>query len=291
MSKRGRVLVTGSSSFTGHYVQGELETRGYTVVEPPQKFIDLRDYKCVLDWVNMVKPDYVIHLAALSFVGHGDINQIYETNLLGSINLLRALGESKLDLCKVVLASSANIYGNVNQERISESQPANPANHYGISKYAMELAADQWKDRLPIVIVRPFNYTGVGQAGHFLVPKIVNHFQDKKIEIELGNIDVYRDFSDVRDVARWYVELLSSGSSVSCVNFCTGVLTSLRDIICMLNDIAGYEIEVKVNSAFVRENEIKKLCGDSALLLSLVTDKSARPIKETLAWMYSAMGS
>ena len=284
----GKVLVTGSSSFTGYYVLNELAAHGYTVLEPPKKDIDLRDYESVFDWVNTVRPNYVIHLAALSFVGHGDINEIYETNLLGSINLLRALVESKLNLRKVVLASSANIYGNVNEKRIRENQPATPANHYGISKHAMELAADQWKDRLPIVIVRPFNYTGVGQAGHFLVPKIVNHFRDRKIEIELGNIDVYRDFSDVRDVASWYIELLSSGSSVNCVNFCTGVLTSLRDIICMLNDIAGYEIRVKVNSAFVRENEIKELCGDNTLLLSLTSDKKVRSFKETLEWMYGA---
>ncbi|WP_426358475.1 GDP-mannose 4,6-dehydratase [Pseudocolwellia sp. HL-MZ19] len=278
------VLVTGSSSFTGYYVIKELELHGYHVIK---ETVDLRDYNSVLSLVKTIKPDYVIHLAAISFVAHEDINNIYETNLLGTINLLKALVTADLPMKKVILASSANIYGNTTIQKISESQAANPANHYGISKFAMEMAANQYKDKLPILITRPFNYTGVGQAESFLIPKIIKHFQSEKTVIELGNIDVYRDFSDVRDIAKWYVSSLNSDNSITHVNFCSGTLTSLEEIIAELNNISGYEIDVQVNPNFVRKNEIKKLCGNNQLLNSLVNVKSRIAFTDTLRWMYN----
>jgi len=281
-----KVLVTGSSSFTGHYVVNELKLAGYEVGDEINDFVDLRDYDSVLSLVNSIRPNYVIHLAALSFVGCDNVNKIYETNLLGTINLLRALDESELNLHKVILASSANIYGNVESDKISEGQPPNPVSHYGISKYSMEMAANQWRGRLPILITRPFNYTGVGQAEHFLVPKIVKHFQQKKQVIELGNIDVFRDFSDVRDISRWYVQLLGSTEVVLNINLCSGKLTSLRDIIDGLCVIAEYKIMVKVNPDFVRDNEIKILCGDNTLLQSMVNKNETKSITATLQWMY-----
>lgn len=284
----GKVLVTGQTGFTGRYVVEELNRQTFKVIDAPVDSIDLRDYTSVLDWVKSERPEYVIHLAAVSFVAHGNVSEIYETNLLGTVNLLRALDESGLPLKKVILASSANIYGNTGVECIPESQTPSPENHYGISKYAMEKAALQWKNRFPVRVVRPFNYTGVGQAPHFLIPKIVNHFRTSKKRIELGNIDVYRDFSDVRDVARWYTELLMSGSEFTTVNFCSGKLVSLRDIVITLNELAGYEIEVSVNPEFVRANEIIRLSGDSTLLDSLVSSNQERiSITDTLRWMYS----
>ncbi len=281
-----RVLLTGKSGFTGIYVVNQLIDQGFEVIEPPRFPIDLRSYSLVHDWIKHEKPDYVIHLAAVSFVGHESVNEIYETNLLGTINLLRSLLETRSPVKKVILASSANIYGNTGLEIISEEQTPCPENHYGISKYSMELAALQWSDILPIHTVRPFNYTGVGQAGRFLIPKIVNHFRENKKTIELGNLDVYRDFSDVRDVARWYAQLLITDASFTKVNFCSGKLVSLENIIHIMNEIAGYDIEVTVNPKFVRNNEIKRLCGDNSLLDSIAPAVDNFSIDETLKWMY-----
>lgn len=282
-----KVLVTGSSSFTGSYVLSELKSQGFTFVENADKSVDLRDYNSVLRLINKVEPDYVIHLAALSFVGNTNVNEIYQTNLLGTINLLRALEESELKLCKVVLASSANIYGNV-EGVISESQKPEPVNHYGISKFSMEMAARQWEEKLPLIICRPFNYTGIGQASHFLVPKIIEHFKNNKATIELGNIDVSRDFSDVRDIARWYVKLLCTDEVNLTVNFCSGKLISLRSIIQELNEISGYIINVEVNPEFLRDNEIMELCGNNELLQNLINVGECKTIKDTLQWMYNS---
>jgi len=286
--KKQIVLVTGSSSFTGKYVLKEIVKQGLSFVDQVDASVDMRDYESVVRLVNKVKPNYVIHLAAVSFVGHTNINEIYETNLLGTINLLRALDNSGLELSKVVLASSANIYGNV-LGKINENQHPNPVNHYGISKFSMEMAARQWMDKMPLVICRPFNYTGLGQAEHFLVPKIVKHFQEHKAFIELGNLDVYRDFSDVRDIAKWYVKLLSIKENSTHVNFCSGTLTSLGDIINEMNKISGYKIEVRVNDSFIRKNEIKKIFGSDERLQELIYIDERKSIKETLQWMYSSI--
>lgn len=280
-----KVLVTGSSSFTGRYILSELKSNGFSLVEHKSQFLDLRNYEDVLNFVKKSQPNYVIHLAALSFVGHDNVNEIYETNLLGTINLLRALGEAQLELYKVILASSANIYGSI-EGSIKEDSAPRPVNHYGISKLSMELAANQWLDKLPLVISRPFNYTGVGQADHFLVPKIVKHFKRQDKRIELGNVDVYRDFSDVRDIARWYVKLLDSPIINKTINFCSGELVSLRNIIDILNSFAGYEIDIQVNPRFVRDNEIVKLCGNDELLRNSIDIGQRYKIKDTLSWMY-----
>jgi nucleoside-diphosphate-sugar epimerase len=163
-----------------------------------------------------------------------------------------------------------------------------PANDYAVSKLAMEYMARLWMDRLPIIITRPFNYTGVGQASQFLLPKIVNHFKSGEKLIELGNIDVERDFSDVRMVAHAYRQLLELSPAGETFNVCSGVAYSMNDVLVMMSEIAGYEIEVRVNPAFVRANEVQRLQGDDSKLKAVVGNLTTISLKETLRWMYEA---
>lgn len=295
-SEAPRALVTGISGFTGRYVARELADAGYRVFGTTYESagdeadvfpVDLCDRAELARVVDDVRPDVVAHLAAISFVAHNDVDAIYRTNVVGTRNLLEALTGGRRRPDAVLLASSANIYGNAAVEVIKESEAANPANDYAVSKLAMEYMARLWTDRLPIVITRPFNYTGAGQAPRFLVPKIVDHFRRGERSIELGNIDVERDFWDVRLVAVAYRRLLERAPAGEVFNVCSGRVYSLRSILSMMEEIAGYDIEVRVNPAFVRASEVQRLQGDASKLTAAIGPLSQIGLKDTLRWMYA----
>lgn len=289
-----RALVTGIKGFTGHYVAAELEAAGWEVWglgshedsgDPRYRMADLSDPAALHRVVAEVAPDAVVHLAAIAFVGHGDAEAFYRVNLMGTRNLLMAVAAAGPRPGCVLLASSANVYGNSTEGVLTEATPANPANDYAVSKLAMEYMARLWLEKLPIVIARPFNYTGVGQSAQFLLSKIVGHFRRGERVIELGNVDVERDFSDVRMVARAYAALLGRAPAGEVFNVCSGTVYSLKDVLAMMAELAGYEIEVRVNPAFVRANEVRRLQGDCRKLAQEIGGFETIPLRETLRWM------
>ena len=292
----GKALVTGLGGFTGRYMSRELEALGYEVIGLGQGLpagvnqysVDLRDAKSLSSAVAEIQPRVVVHLAAIAFVSHGDVSDIYTSNIVGTRNLLAALARCEKTPDKVLLASSANVYGNAEVPNLDESCPAHPENDYAVSKYAMELMARQWREAMPIVIARPFNYTGVGQSPLFLLPKLVDHFARRAARVELGNIEVYREFNDVRMVAAAYGRLLEKGIPGEVYNVCSGHVYTIRDVLSMLADLAGYTIDVEVNPAFVRANEVKRLVGSSQKLASVIGELRHIPLADTLEWMYRA---
>lgn len=290
-----RVLITGARGFTGVYVSAELEAAGYQVIGSvigtpngaAEVELDLTSLIQCRAVIEQLRPDYVVHLAAVSFVQHENAEEFYRVNVIGTTNLLQAISDARLEPKRVLIASSANIYGNASGQ-LTESQLPQPVNHYAASKLAMEHMIAGWSDRLPIVVVRPFNYTGVGQDVRFLVPKIVSHFARRAPVIELGNLDIERDFSDVRMVANSYRRLIEKDTAGQVVNVCSGQGQSLRTVIDMLQKIAGYEIDVKVNQAFVRLSDVKTLVGAPQRLRELIGEPMAIPFFQTLEWMYGA---
>jgi nucleoside-diphosphate-sugar epimerase len=292
-----RALITGLHGFTGHYLHTELAEAGYRVfgsVLPGEAGgedllpVDLCDQAAVADMIDKVRPDVVAHLAGIAFVGHGDAGQIYQVNVVATRNLLSALADSAHAPSCVLLASSANIYGNASVPLIDESVAPNPANDYAVSKLAMEYMARLWMNRLPIVLARPFNYTGPGQSESFLIPKIVAHFRRGARDIELGNLAIARDFSDVRVVASCYRKLLAAAPAGEAFNVCSGRSHSLANLIEMMEQIAGYRIDVRVNPAFVRANDVLTLAGSNAKLTQAIGPVEPVPLADTLRWMYEA---
>lgn len=298
-----KILVTGADGFTGRYLAAELQRAGYEVHGLVHKPVasgkvagvsalhvaDLSDAAGLAAVVHEVQPDKVVHLAAIAFVAHGDIEAIYRTNLVGTRHLLEALAQSKAPLDAVLLASSSNVYGNSVGGVLDENTPPAPANDYAVSKLAMEYVARLYADRLPLITVRPFNYTGVGQAEGFLIPKIVSHVRRRAPLIELGNLDVARDFSDVRNVATLYRRLLEAPAAVGqTFNVCSGQAWSLNDVLTMVREISGHDFEVRVNPAFVRQNEVKTLLGSRAKLDAVVGEVPEIALRDTLRWMLEA---
>jgi len=280
-----RVLVTGLDGFTGQYVKNELTKHGHVV---EGLACNLMDAAGLAAEIKEKQPDVVVHLAAIAFVGHGNAADFYQINLIGTRNLLEALSQHASGLKAVLLASSANVYGNSKEGVLLEESPLNPANDYAVSKLAMEYMAKLWLNKLPLFVVRPFNYTGVGQSVDFLIPKIVSHFKSKAPFIELGNLDVWRDFSDVRFVASAYARLVETPPVGKIVNVCSGTTYSLRDVLAFCETISGHQLEVRVNPAFVRANEVKVLCGDVTRLRSLIGALVSPPLEDTLRWMLTA---
>lgn len=292
-----RVLVTGLDGFTGRHLAAELERAGYQAcglswpdAATVSGHVDLLDAAAVRAAVARIRPQAVIHLAAIAFVAHDDVEALYRTNILGTRNLLTALADLPLPPETVVLASSANVYGNAAGQAgpLDERTPLAPANDYAVSKLAMEYLARTWSGRLPLVFTRPFNYTGVGQDERFVIPKIVAHFRRGERRIELGNLDVWREFMDVRAVAWVYRRLLETHSQDDTFNICSGTNHSLREVLATMAQIAGYAIEVSVNPAFVRDNEVRRLTGDPGLLHARVGQPRPYTLSETLRWMYQA---
>jgi nucleoside-diphosphate-sugar epimerase len=291
-----RALITGIHGFTGRFMAAELTALGCEVhgmgsqpsSEPGYHQADLLDSDRLQELLALIKPEIVVHLAAVAFVGHGSAEAFYKVNLIGTRNLLDAIGACGRTPECVLLASSANVYGNASSGVLNETALPEPANDYAVSKLAMEHMARLWQQRLPIVITRPFNYTGVGQADNFLLPKIVSHFLRKAETIELGNLDIWRDFSDVRAIVSAYRGLLEAGPLGQTINVCSGVTHSLREVVDMCRQITRRDIEVLVNPAFVRANEVTRLSGDNTRLTLLVPGWQNPPLRETLSWMLSA---
>jgi nucleoside-diphosphate-sugar epimerase len=280
-----RMLVTGADGFTGvHFVKQAREV-GYDVFAFNA---DLTSPQAVQAQVDAAAPDVVVHLAGISFVGHDKPSAFYDVNVIGTLNLLDALLKLPKPPKRVLLASSANVYGNCEHSPISEMQAPAPLNHYAMSKLAMEHLAMTYADRLPLFFVRPFNYTGPGQVESFVIPKIVSHFKRRATTIELGNLTVEREYNDVRMVTDTYLKLLDQASAGEIYNICSGKTYTLHQVIDALVELTGHQVNVAVNPAFVRANELHRLCGDVSKLHKTIGTHDPMALQNTLRWMLEA---
>lgn len=284
-----KLLVTGANGFTGRHFVKIAQSLGFNVIALQT---DLTNHHALKSEIAQINPETVVHLAAISYVGHADESAFYQVNVIGTFNLLEALAALPRKPKSILLASSANVYGNCNRSPIPEDQSPSPVNHYGVSKIAMENMGRCFLDKLPIIFVRPFNYTGPGQAESFLIPKLIAHFARKAKVVELGNLDVEREFNDVRFVCEAYLRLLNFGKTGEVYNVCSGNPVALKTVIEMLYKISNYSIEILVNPACIRTNEVHRLCGDPRKLMRVVGKLSMPRLENTLDWMlesYSAL--
>lgn len=297
-----RVLITGANGFTGRHLVERLARDGHELFSLAHHsnqassplvtrtwVADLRDLAALSGIVAELEPERVIHLAAIANVAHGDALELYSSNIVGTRNLLHALSTSGSTPAAVLIASSANIYGNRREGVLNEDVTPAPANDYGVTKAACELLAQVYADRLPIITVRPFNYTGRGQSEDFLIPKIIAHVRNQAPVIELGNIDVARDFSDVRAVVDAYAKLLDSPAAIGqTFNVCSGKARTLAEVLKLAERISGHHMDVRVNPDFVRSDEVKILCGSRVRLEGVIGRLPMPELAETITWMLDA---
>lgn len=261
-----KILVTGADGFTGKHFCAYSHNLGHEIYKLKSNILD---FNSLNNEIKSINPDAIVHLAAISFVGETDKLSFYDVNVIGTVNVLEAI-KNNLKKPRIIIASSANVYGNCAIESIDENVKPHPINHYAMSKLSMEYMSHTYMQDLDIIITRPFNYTGVGQNENFIIPKLVSHFKNKKSDILLGNIDVKREFNDVSLVCRYYLGLIYHGVAGETYNVCSGNVYSLKEIINLLKNLTNHHINIKTDNNLIRKNELKILKGNPKKIRSLM---------------------
>lgn len=275
-----RLFLTGHEGFVGQTLRSLLAApgspvRGFEIIPPTGRY-DLRDPASLERALPPEALDCVIHLAAQSFVPESfrDPKRTYDVNFLGTLNLLQALANRGFE-GRVLYVSSAEVYGQVDPAEmpIDERRAPRPRSPYGVSKVAAEALCGQWHETegLDVVVARPFNHIGPGQTDRFVVASFTRQVAEIKLGqrppvIEIGDIEVTRDFTDARDVIEAYLLLLEHGASGEIYNICSGREVWIRDLLSTLLDLAGVEAEIVRDPARMRPAEQKRLLGSHAKL-------------------------
>lgn len=281
-----RVLVFGATGFTGHYLCKSLARNSNIKIKAiSSRNVDIRNKDQVKLVIEGYEPKVVVNLAGISYVDTAEIQKIYDINSFGQLNLLESLEELGFR-GKLIFASSGNIYGNNTKTSISEDQCPDPINHYSFSKLLAENFCKLFQDKFKIIITRPFSCIGCGQAPIFLLPKIVEHFKDKKTAIELGNVDVQRDFVDIRDIASMYHTLIVGACPYNVVHFSNDDTHSIREILKIMTELSGHKIDVVINPKFVRSNDLLYQRGANDRIKSFGYSRQYS-FFETMLWLYT----
>lgn len=269
-----RVLVTGLSGFVGQHMlhlQDMLASEYDVTIIPDEPLFELSDLQSVERRVNDAAPDWVIHLAAQSNVPQAFANpeETLRINVLGTLHLLQALDAHQFK-GRLLYVSSGDVYGATPEASlpIGEEQLPNPGNPYAVSKLAAEALCLQWSLRAnyDVVVARPFNHIGSGQRPDFVVPSIARQIAKAEIEADVmvGDIDVTRDFLDVRDVIHAYFCLLNKGKAATIYNVCSGQERKVRDLAIMLAELSSKNVQLVQDPARMRPADQRRVCGDNA---------------------------
>jgi GDP-4-dehydro-6-deoxy-D-mannose reductase len=286
-----KILLTGASGFVGRYVQASIP--GCLPLTEDGKSVDLRDASRVDSIVRALRPEAVIHLAAQSSVAASfcSSRETFEINFLGLLNLLDSLKRSRFT-GRFLFVGSGAVYGLVPEADLPviEEYPLRPRSPYAVSKVAAEALCFQWSQvaDFEIVMARPFNHCGPGQSDRFVIANLAG--QLRKIKRGLlppilyaGDLDVSRDFTDVRDVVRAYALLLQQGRNGRIYNVCSGTQHAIRDLLAMMLNIAGVLVQIVDDRKRFRESEQRIMRGDPRRINEEIGWRPAISITQSLA--------
>jgi nucleoside-diphosphate-sugar epimerase len=292
-----KVLITGASGFIGSYIIKEKKKKNIDFInisnvinncKYPDKtvLLSLSDKDGLIRAINDFKPDAVLHLAAIASPTHKNSIEIYDVNVCGTENLLDAIRKTCTNGVRVILFSTAGVYGNQNREFLKETDVICPVNHYSSSKAVMEFMSHNYNDCMDIRVVRPFNIIGPGQSLNFIVPKLVNAFKTRQPEVELGNLSAIRDFISVKFCACAVIEfLLFESAEYRIINICSGVGNTVQEISDVLSRITGFLPKVKVSDDIVRHNEIWRLVGSTKRIDKIMKSQKSPDLESILIQM------
>lgn len=287
------ILVTGASGFVGHHLVPILAA-AYPRAVLLTPTLDVRDAQQVETNVRTDRPDVCIHLASVSAIASAQQapDHAWHVNLRGTLNLAWALSRHVPE-CQMLFVSSADAYGASFKTgvKLTEDAPLAPMNVYAETKAATDFALGGMAAQgLRVVRLRPFNHTGPGQSAQFVVPafarqivRIAAGLQPPVIQV--GNIETWRDFLDVRDVCTAYVACIAGRDNLppgAILNLASGHARRVGDILADLAALAGVEMEIQVDASRVRDTDIRMACGDSARARDILGWTPVIPWHQTL---------
>lgn len=309
MSKK--VLITGITGFAGSYLANYLaKTKNFNLsgtylFEDSLKNIqdikneinavkvNLMDFEETQNLINSVRPDLVFHLAALTSPADSFKNpsETITNNISAEVNVLEALRQASLNEARILITSSADVYGKVLKEDLpmNEETKLMPTNPYSVSKIAQDYLGLQYflSYNIKVIRVRPFNHIGPKQSPNFAV----SSFAQKIAEIEkgrnkpviyVGNLDTRRDFTDVRDMVKAYVLILEKGKEGEVYNIGSGVSYEMGDILNKLLVLSKVKIDVKIDQSLFRPTDTPELICDYTKMKRITNWSPQISIEQTL---------
>ncbi len=304
MVKMKKALVFGMDGFVGDYMAKELLVNGYEVYASSRHgtklntydgwyACDLTDADQVKNVIAEVSPTHIINLAGQSNVGISwkIPRRTIEANVCGPLNLLEAIHQCELD-CEILMIGSSEEYG-MTDSNLSESDKLDASNPYGISKEMLEKFCFLYRERygMRIHFVRSFNHTGIGQNDNFVIPSWCKQVagitkSGHPGEISVGNLDIIRDFSNVKDVVKAYRMILESDDCNIVYNVGSGDGVPLRKILNYIISLCEYPVEIRVDPKLIRPIENSYICSNSNLLKNKLGWEASYDIYKTVKEIY-----
>jgi len=305
-----KVLITGITGFAGSHLaelllaDGSYEIHGIARWRSKKENIkgiekkiklhecDIRDYTSVQNMVKNIKPDYIYHLAAQSFVPTSWVSpsETLNTNIIGELNVLETVRHLELKP-RILVAGSSEEYGLVHEDEvpINEDNPLRPLSPYAVSKVAQDLMGYQYHQSygMDVIRTRGFNHTGPRRGEVFVCSDFARQFV--KIEkgitepvICTGRLDTIRDFTDVRDMVRAYKLAIEKGEAGDVYVIASGKGYRIREVLDMLMEITGIKPEIKEEKGRVRPSDVPVLIGDATKFRKKTGWQTEIPFEKTL---------
>lgn len=284
-----RALITGGRGFVGTWLAEHLRAEGDDVAVIDQE-TDVTDPAALAPRMADIGPEVVYHLAALTHVGESwdAPNEVLRVNVLGTASVVAAARSARCS--GVLVVSSAEVYGSVRPEQLplTEETPVAPISPYASSKAAAEQVALQaWRAHgQRVIVVRPFNHVGPGQAPTFAVSGLARRIVEARRRgdstLAVGTVTTRRDFTDVRDVVRAYRLLMCHAEPGGVYHVCSGQDVAISDIASRLLELAGTELALVTDPELVRPVDVPVLVGSPSKLRSATGWKPETALEKTL---------
>ena len=286
-----KALITGIAGFVGSYMSELLLSKGYEVsglCRPRSKMdhiesiknklhlydADLLDSHSLYTTIQKIKPDYIFHLAAQSFVptSWGSPAVTLEVNIVGSANLFEAVRQVGINPV-IQIACSSEEYGMVlpNEVPIKETNPLRPLSPYAVSKLAMDYLGFQYFEsyKMRIIRTRGFNHTGPRRGDTFAestFAKQIAMIEKGKQEpvIYVGNLEAKRDYTDVRDMVRAYLLAVEKCDPGEVYNIASGEAIKIADLLDLMLSMSKVKVQIKQDPARMRPSDVPILIGDAS---------------------------